>query len=212
VIPDRLSLHLDIDRYGEFRLTEAIRPAPETPLQPREGYRIDVFRDRLARVRIPMISAAVSAERLFDVFLALIEPLGDVVDVVVESSHDAGLDHHIDLRRDRIDRAVLASHLCDFESLLTHDGCTGIAVIAAGKPIEVQFDEHKLFHVYGPELAPFRRVLRSAGVRRRRALPLICEAEHFHHTTDEFAHRFRELALRLGVGDFNKVLSDEGWQ
>jgi hypothetical protein len=212
VIPDRLSIHLHTNRYGEFRLTEAIRPAPETSLRPREGYRIDVFRDRLARVRIPMLSAAVSAERLFDVFLALLEPLGDVVDVVIESSHNAERDHHIDLRRDRIDRTVLASHLCDFESLLTHDGCTGIAVIAAGKPIEVQFDEHKLFHVYGPKLAPFRRALRSAGIRRRRVLPLICEAEHLHHTTDEFAHQFRELALRLGVGDFDKVLSDERWQ
>jgi hypothetical protein len=213
VIPDRLSAHLSTGCYGEFRLTEAIRPAPDVPLRPREGYRVDVFRDRIARVRIPMLSAAVSAERLFDVFLALIEPLGDVVDVVIESSHDHELDHHIDLRRDRIDRAVLASHLCDFEALLTHDGCTGIAVIAAGRPIEVQFDEHKLLHVYGPDLAPFRRSLRSAGIRRRRILPLICEAEHLHHTTEVFTEEFKELALRLGVSDFDRVLSDgENWK
>jgi hypothetical protein len=212
VNPDRLSIHLDTNRYGEFRLTEAIRPAPEALLKPREGYRVDVFRDRLARVRIPMLSAAVSAERIFDVLLALLEPLGDVVDVVIESSHNVERDRHLDLRRDRIDRAVLASHLCEFESLLTHDGCTGIAVIAAGRPIEVQFDEHKLFHAYGPELVPFRRALRRVGIRRRRVLPLICEAEHLHHTTDEFTQQFRELALLLGVGDFNKVLSDERWQ
>jgi hypothetical protein len=209
VNPDRLSDHLHISRYGEFRLTDAVRPAPDVSLLPREGYRVEVFRDRLARVRMPMLSAAVSAERLFDIFLSLLEPLGEVVDVVIESSHDAGSDHHTDLRRDGIDRPVLASHLCEFEALLTHDGCTGVAVIAAGRPVEVQFDEHKLFHVYAADLGPFRRALRRAGVRRRRALPLISEAEHLHHTTDDYADQFRELALRLGVGDFDRVLSDE---
>jgi hypothetical protein len=214
VKPDRLSAHLHTTRYGEFRLTDAVRPAPPigttAPVQPREGYRVTVFRDRLARVRMPMLSAAVSAERLFDTFLALIEPVGDVVHAVIESSHDAGADHHLDLRRDHIDAPVLASHLCEFEDLLTHDGCTGVAVMAAGKPVEVQFDEHKLFHVYAADLAPFRRALKRAGIPRRRVLPLISEAEHLHHTTDEFADPFRELALRLGVGDFDRVLSDEG--
>jgi hypothetical protein len=212
VNPDRLSAHLNTDRYGEFRLTAAVRPAPEAPVRPREGYRVTVFRE--AGVRMPMLSAAVSAERLFDTFLALMEPLGEVVDVVIESSHDAG-GPPTDLRRDRIDRAVLASHLCEFEELLMNDGCTGVAVIASGRPAEVQFDEHKLFHVYAPDLAPFRRALRGAGVRRRHVLPLVCEAEHLHHTTPEFSDEFRELALRLGVGDFDRVLSDSdegGWQ
>src|SRR5262245_35352833 len=183
---DRLAAHLHTSRYGAFSLTDAIRPAPEVPLRPREGYRVDVYRDRRARVRIPMLSAAVSAERLFDTFLALLEPLGEVVHVVVESSHGAAHDQHTDLRRDHIDRPVLASTLCDFENLLTHDGCTGVAVMATNLPVEVQFDEHKLFHVYSPDLWPFRRALRRAGVRRSRLLPLISEAEHLHHTTEEF--------------------------
>jgi hypothetical protein len=214
VNPDRLKAHLQTTRYGEFHLTDAIRPAPTAggtpPLQPHEGYRVSVFRDRLARVRMPMLSAAVSAERLFDTFLALIEPVGEVVNVVIESSHDAGADHHLDLRRDHIDAPVLASHLCEFEELLTHDGCTGVAVMAAGKPVEVQFDEHKLFHVYAANLAPFRRVLKRAGVPRLRVLPLISESEHLHHTTDAFGDQFHELAMRLGVADFDRVMSDEG--
>jgi hypothetical protein len=207
---DRLATHLYTTRYGEFNLTDAIRPAPDVPVRPREGYRVDIFRDRRAKLRLPMLSASVSAERLFDTFLALLEPLGEVVHVVLESSHGAALDHHSDLRRDHIDRPVLASYLCDFEELLTHDGCTGVAVMATGRPIEVQFDEHKLFHVYAPNLAPFRRALRQAGVRRQRLLPLISEAEHLHHTTEEYAEEFRQLAMRLGVGDFDRVFSDEG--
>jgi hypothetical protein len=209
---DRLSTHLRTDRYGTFTLTGAIRPGPEVPLRPREGYRVEVYRDRTAKVRIPMLSAAVSAEKLFETFLSLLEPVGEVVHVVLESSHGAEHDRHTDLRRDHIDRSVLASHLCEFEELLTQDGCAGVAVLATGRPVEVQFDEHKLLHVYAPDLRPFRRVLRAAGVRRRRVLPLISEADHLHHTTDEFAEEFRQLSARLGVGDFDRVFTDsDGW-
>jgi hypothetical protein len=210
VNPDRLAAHLSVNSYGDFTLTDAIRPGAGLPVRPRQGYRVEVFRDRRARLRMPMLSAAVSAEHLFDTFLALLEPLGEVVHVVLESSHAAGADAHTDLRRNHIDRPVLASHFCEFEELLTHDGCTGVAVLADRRPIEVQFDEHKLFHVYAPDLKPFRRVLRAHGVRRRNLLPLICEAEHLHHTTDEFADEFRQLAVRIGVGDFDRVFSDEG--
>jgi len=212
VTPDRLAAHLDIKHYGEFTLTEAVRPCPSLPVQPREGYRIETYRNREAKLRLPMLSAAVSAERVFDTFLALIEPVGEVVHAVLESSHGRGEDRHHDLRRSHIDMPVLMSHFCEFEELLTHDGCTGVAVLAeGGQPIEVQFDEHKLFHIYAPDLRPFRRVLKSLGIRRRKALSLISEAEHLHHSTDEFADEFRQLCLRVGVGDFDRVFSDESW-
>jgi hypothetical protein len=209
VNPDRLAAHLQVNRYGDFTLTDAIRPGPGVPVKPREGYRIEVYRDRKARLRLPMLSAAVSAERVFDTFLALLEPLGEVVHVVLESSHGGASDKHKDLRRNDIDLPVLASHFCEFEQLLTHDGCTGVAVMAEDRPLEVQFDEHKLFHVYAPNLKPFRRVLRNLGVRRRSVLPLISEAEHLHHSTDEHAEAFRQLCMRIGVGDFDRVFSDE---
>jgi len=205
-----LSAHLQVATYGDFTLTDAIRPAIGVPIQPREGYRVEIFRDRQARLKLPMLSAAVSAERLFDTFLGLVEQVGEGVHVVGESSHGRAADDHRDFRRDEIDLPVLMSHFCDFEDLLVNDGCTGVAVMADGRPVEVQFDEHKLFHIYAPDLKPFRRVLRKMGVERRKVLPLISEAEHLHHTTDEHADQFRQLCMRLGVGDFDKVFSDEG--
>lgn len=209
--PDRLAAHLEVNRYGSFTLTDAVRPGPTVPVRPREGYRVEIYRDRAAKLRIPMLSAAVSAEKVFETFLALIGQLGEVVHVVLESSHGNAADTHTDLRRDQIDLPVLASHFCEFEELLTHDGCTGVAVLADRRPIEVQFDEHKLFHVYAPNLKPFRRVLRDLGVRRKKALPLISEAEHLHHSTDDHAESFRQLCMRIGVGDFDRVFSDESW-
>jgi len=211
VNPEPLAAHLHVNRYGDFTLTDAVRPGPGIPVRPREGYRVEIYRDRAAKLRLPMLSAAVSAERVFDTFLALIQAVGEVVHVVLESSHGSGEDRHRDLRRTHIDLPVLASHFCEFEDLLTHDGCTGVAVLADGRPVEVQFDEHKLFHVYAPDLKPFRRVLKGLGVRRRKVLPLISEAEHLHHSTDDHAAAFRQLCLRVGVGDFDRVFSDESW-
>ncbi len=207
---DPLATHLQVARYGEFTLTDAVRPALDVPIRPREGYRIEVYRDRTSRLRLPVLAASVSAENLFDTFLALMAPLGDEVHVVLESSHNAEANRHQDLRRNHIDTPVLASYFCDFENLLLNDGCTGVAVLSARRPIEVQFDEHKLIYVYASNLKPFRRVLRDAGVRRRKNLPLISEAEHLHHSTDDYADEFRQLCLRIGVGDFDRVFSDEG--
>jgi hypothetical protein len=211
VIPRKLATHLNTHRYGNFSLTDAVRPGPTIPIRPREGYRVEIFRDRQLGLRLPMLSAAVSAERLFETFLALIAPLGEIVHVILESSHDAESDLHTDFRRDDIDLPVLASHLCDFENLLTNDGCTGIAVMADNLPMEVQFDEHKLFHIYAPSLTPFRRALHRAGIRHRKLFPLISEAEHLHHTSDEFESEFRQLAMRLNVGEIDRVFSDENW-
>src|SRR4051794_21497796 len=77
VTPDRLASHLSVNSYGSFTLTDAIRPGAKLPVRPRQGYRVEIFRDRRARLRLPMLSASVSAERLFDTFLALLEPLGE---------------------------------------------------------------------------------------------------------------------------------------
>jgi hypothetical protein len=206
-----LAAHLQVNKYGCFTLTDAIRPAPEVPICPRQGYRIQVYRDRAARLRLPMLAASVSAERLFDTFLALVEELGEEVHVVLESSHGSLTDRHEDYRRSHIDRPVLASHLCEFEDLLVNDGCTGIAVLSADGPMEVQFDEHKLLYVYAPNLTPFRRVLRDMGIRRRKLLPLISEAEHLHHSTEAYAEEFQQLCMRVGVGDFDRVYSDESF-
>jgi hypothetical protein len=183
-----------------FRLTDAVRPAADQAITPTEGYRLETYRGRPG-LRIPALAAAVSRDRLFDVFLSLLEPLGEVVDVVLETSHGNATDRHRDLRRTHIDTPVLASYLCEFEDLLLNDGCTGVAVIASGRPMEVQFDEHKLLVCYARNLKPFRRVLRDAGVPRRQDLRLISDAAHLHHSQPDYAEQFRDLALRLGVGE-----------
>jgi hypothetical protein len=198
---NQLANHLQEDRYGDFWLTDAIRPSLTRQVVPSEGYRIEMYRDSGAGITVPVLAAAVSRERLFDVFLELLEPLGEVVDVVLETSHDTDGNSHRDLFREDIDLPVLKSHLCDSEQLLLHDGCTGVAVISKTAPMEVQFDEHKLLVVYARDLEPFERILQEAGVKRDDHMKLITEGEHLHSTDPRYLSAFEQLCYRLGVGE-----------
>lgn len=198
---DSLAGHLAVARYGDFLLTDAIRPAAHLPVVPRQAYRRDVYRDPKSRLEVPVLAAAVSRERLFDLFLDLLGPLGPVVDVVLETSHHTDGAAHRDLLREAIDLPVLMSHFCDFEELLLNDGCTGVAVIGTAGPMEVQFDEHKLLVVYAHELAPFEAILAEAGIARDDQLKLITEGEHLHATDARFSATFEQLCARVGVAE-----------
>jgi len=131
----------------------------------------------------------------------LLTPLGDEVDVVLETSHDADSNGHSDLYRESIDLPVLNSVLYDFEDLLLDDGCTGIAVLNSRIPLEVQLDEHKLLIMYGQELSDFEGVMADYHVECSEDIQFITEAEHVHSSSDEFVERFEQLRYRLGIDD-----------
>ena len=149
---EELEAHLGVCRYGDFTLTDAVRPSYDLKVMPAQGYRHDAYQDEETRTNVPVIMAAASQEITFELFMDLLEPLGSVVDVVLETSHHRGGNGHSDLYREHIDMPVLKSTLWDFEDLLVNDGCSGIAVLNPGIPQEVQFDEHKLLMVYGKNL------------------------------------------------------------
>ncbi len=82
-----------------------------------------------------------------------------------------------------------------------NDGCTGVAVIGINRPMEVQFDEHKLLIVYAHDLKPFEAILEQLGLERDDAMKLITEGEHLHTTDPQYAAEFEQLCYRLGVGE-----------
>ena len=84
---EELEAHLGVARYGNFRLTDAVRPSYDLQVVPTQGYRHDAYRDEQSRNSVPVLMAAVSAEQLFETFMDLLDPLGGVVDVVLETSH-----------------------------------------------------------------------------------------------------------------------------
>ncbi len=196
---DVLEAHLGVSRYGNFVLTDAVRPSYDLDVVPSAGFRHDVYRDESARQDVPVLMATASREQLFETFMELLDPLGPVVDVVVETSHDYSASGHQDLYREHIDMPILQSILWDFEDMLVNDGCTGIAVLNPSIPQEVQLDEHKLLIVYGKELREYENILIDAHLNCREDMQLITEAEHVHSTNDEYIERFEELKMRLGI-------------
>jgi hypothetical protein len=199
VSEDQLEAHLGVARYGSFVLSDAVRPSYSLDVVPSAGFRHDTYRDESSKQNVPVLMAAASREQLFETFMELLDPLGKVVDVVLETSHHYAAAGHQDLYREHIDMPILQSVLWDFEDLLVNDGCTGIAVLNPATPQEVQFDEHKLLIVYGRDLSPYERILSDSGVPCRDEMRFITEAEHVHSTNDEFIARFDELKMRLGI-------------
>lgn len=196
---EALEAHLGVSRYGDFTLTDAIRPSYDLQVVPAQGYRHDSYHDEESRSRVPVLMGAVSRETLFDAFLDLLDPLGTVVDVVLETSHHRDRRGHTDLYREHIDVPVLKSILWEYEDLLLNDGCTGIAVLNPGIPQEVQFDEHKLLIVYGEDLAEFEGALKGRNIACDDQMKFITEAEHVHSSSDQYAVEFDELKTRLGM-------------
>lgn len=196
---DELDAHLRVGRYGSFSLTDAVRPSFSLDIIPREGYRRDVYRDPESTNSMPVLAASVSSERLFEVFMDLLDPLGDEVDVVLESSHECEPGAHDDMYREHMDTVILKSTLYDYEDLLLNDGCTGLAALNPSGPMEVQFDEHKLLFVYAHDLEPFEAVLVRHGLKRDDTLKFISEAEHLHSTDDVYRDQFEELQYRVGI-------------
>jgi hypothetical protein len=196
---EELETHLAVDRYGRFRLTDAVRPSYDLKVVPAQGYRHDTYLDEETKTKVPVLMAAVSREKIFDVFLELIDLLGEQVDVVLETSHNRDSAGHTDLYREHMDMPVLKSTLWDYEDVLMNDGCAGLAVLNPGIPQEVQFDEHKLLIVYGNPLDQFEAIFRRYGIPCDEKIKFITEAEHVHSSTDKHFDQFEELKMRLGM-------------
>ncbi len=195
----QLEAHLKIAKYGDFTLTDAVRPSFTLEVVPTAGYRHDVYRDEENRTDVPVLMASASRERLLDIFMELIEELGPTVDVVLETSHGHRAGHHTDLYREHIDMPILQSTLWDFEDLLVNDGCTGIAVLNPKVPQEIQLDEHKLLIAYGANLTAFEQVLSDSQLPCCEAMKFITEAEHVHSSNERYVEQFEELKMRLGM-------------
>jgi len=199
---EELEAHLGVARYGDFELTDAVRPSYNLEVVPSAGFRHDVYHDEENRAEVPVLMAAVTRASMMETFMSLIEPLGDVVDVVLETSHGHQSHGHTDLYREYIDMPILQSTLWDFEDLLINDGCTGIAVLNPHVPQEVQLDEHKLLIAYGKDLRAYEKILLGSRIPCREDIKFITEAEHVHSTSERYVEQFEELKMRLGMDGY----------
>src|SRR4029450_3457333 len=80
---EELEAHLGVARYGDFELSDAVRPSYTLEVVPSGGFRHDVYRDEENRSSVPVLMAAVTKPRLMETFVNLIEELGEGVDAVL---------------------------------------------------------------------------------------------------------------------------------
>ena len=195
---ERLEAHLAVSQYGAFRLTDAIRPSFDLAIIPEEGWRFDRYVDPESGAGVPVAIASVSREKLFDVFLALLDGIGTPLDVVVESSHLQNGTRDSSTR-EGVDAPVLKSVFCDYEDALLNDGCLGVAVLDAEQPLEIQFDEHKLLTIYGDDLSAAVETFRKFRVPEKPTTRFLNEAEHIHASRQSFYRAFDALKFDLGA-------------
>ena len=205
-----LESHLATVAYGNFTLTEAIRPSLDLTIIPEQGYKYDrlklgegrtSFHRGNSRWLMPFLAASISLERLFDTFIDLLDPLGETVNVVLETSHYYSGAYRSGCHREHIDLPILKSFLYEHEDLLLHDGCTGISVFAPKLRAAVRLDEHKLILVYAKPLLPFEKILRRYRILPNGSMPLLTDAEHVHITRDEYFQQFKTLQMTLGIDE-----------
>ena len=206
-----LESHLATVTYGNFTLTDAVRPSFDLSIVPEQGYKYErlklgaddmtLFQRVRSRWLMPILSISISLDHLFETFLDLLNPLGSTVNVVLETSHCYSGARRMGLRREHIDLPVLKSFLYDHEELLLHDGCTGISVFSPKISAGVRFDEHKLLFVYAKSLLPFEKILCRHDVWRNETIKFLTDAEHIHITRDEYFQRFRTLRMSLGMDE-----------
>ena len=206
-----LESHLATVTYGNFTLTDAIRPSLDLIVIPEQGYKYDrlklgidnvsSFHQVNRRWLMPILAASVSLEQLFETFLDLLDPLGDTVDIALETSHCYSGAYRAGLYREHIDLPVLKSFLYEHEDLLLNDGCTGISVFVPRMRTKVKLDEHKLIFVQSKSLAPFEDILHWHDVQLNETMPVLSDAEHVHITRDEYFQRFKTLQVLLGMDE-----------
>jgi len=206
-----LESHLATTKYGNFTLTDAVRPSFDLKIIPEQGYKGDRIKMRTggivssrhagSRGSVPILVASVSLEYLFDTFLDMLDPLGETVNIVLETSHSYSGAYRTSLHRDYMDLPVLKSFLYDHEELLLNDGCTGISIHSSEIAAEVRFDEHKLLIVCAKSLSPFEKVLHRHNIPCNETMKLLTDAEHVHITRDEYFQRFKTLQVALGMDE-----------
>jgi|CXWL01.1.fsa_nt_gi hypothetical protein len=207
---DEFEAHMAQDQYGDFFLTEAIRPSPH--FAPKEGFVEGQYKNDSTKIKTPTLMISASREKLFDLFQDLVDELSSNVGVVLETSHMPGIKDHDDIYRYSMDLPVLRSTLYDFEELLLHDGCTGIAVFDDASREEIAFDAHKLIYVYSQTLDRFRRVLESHGVEEGSSgMRFITDKQfgHIHVSNVEHQEAFDQLALRLVTDEHDEDFEDD---
>lgn len=201
---DDIERHLAIDEYNGFKLTGAIRPGYGLEVIPATGFRFDSYQDPCTNTSIPVIIISASREILFDLFMDLLSATFNALsqaDVVLEIYDNDNAQCHQDFFTEHKDISVLESALYDFEDILLDDGYFGIAIFDRIRPMELQFDSHKLLIIYNFKKIWGRLslILQKYRITEKPKMKVISQSEHVHISNEKFKERIQQLLLATGI-------------
>lgn len=200
---EELSAHKGIPWYDDFELTDAIRPSWDIVIKPVEGFKYHSTFNQYVQRDVPVITASVTRKKLWDLFLELTEPFGDMVDV--------DIDHASDVRDCRlwnqytaedVEKITLPGLLGEYQDFLLNDGDTKITIADQDTESSIQLDDHKFLILTGADYqARFRKILREWDICEPREMRFIDKAEHIHLQRENQVE-LQKLILETGA-DFD---------
>jgi len=187
--------------YGNFELTDAVCPTPDLDVIPTEGYRNDLITryENGLKLKIPTTVVAVSREKLFDLFISIIDCLSYETDVSISTSYTLPDEESNYGIRGDINTDALIGHLCDddVKDLLLNDGCIGITVADLDTCTRVELDEHKLLYVRGTPIPSLTSLLAEQRIALHKNMKFISEGRHIHSSSDNYEERCHALRAEL---------------
>ncbi|MDZ7265323.1 MAG: hypothetical protein ONB16_12115 [candidate division KSB1 bacterium] len=157
--------------FGTFTLPPAVVFFKAGDDVPTEGYKVRKSALPNGRFRYQVI-VSVSAEKILDVFDALVLLLGDYCHVVVQDFGERE-GEQVDYFAYQKDTVIVRSVLCDFEELLLNDGLIGLVVYSEAAKAEIQLTQHKIIQIFALDLTRFRQVLNRFGIEENPELKFL---------------------------------------
>lgn len=183
----------------DFVLTGAARPLGEGSITPVEGYRVtDVEKDG----SVFFIVAAVSAEKIWNLLLSMIELLGDTMQMAI-LNNNTNDGKSIDYITDEMDRYVLLDLLQTHRDLVLNDGGVEICFFSAAARMEMRLDACKHFQIYVADLVPIIDLLHDFDISAVEDIRFFPEGAHFTFFPQNGEQELKSLLEKLTIVQTN---------
>jgi len=207
--PEQLKAHMDRAVYGDFLLTDAVRPSYDLKVVPKTGFKCELMQEE-REGQVPVIVISASGEILFRLFLDIISLLHGKVVVRLCLTHGgvpmSSTGKWLSCReflRHKIDFAELKRILLGFENFLLDDGRTSIAISNYDEidRVEIQFDEHKIIRVCNwPAISDeLSMILKKYRIPQDPKMEFIDSVEHVQQISENSEEKLEELVDAIGA-------------
>ena len=183
---------------NDFVLTAAVFPALDNEIEPQEGFRL-YRNDGFYKINGGcLIIASVSAEKMRDLFLALIRRIGPVMSVSIEDyySDDRNVIDYLSYDRD----VFLVENIIDrYWRLIQNNHDVKVSIFSGFPKVELIVTRIKTIDIHVVEPVPFVEVLEAYGLREKPKMRFFFEGAYYAYNDYAGTDTFFRLTSELEV-------------